>query len=185
MAEIARFAIAVFVIGFGAFVFLAMRQRVAVPSGGGDAANVDPEVVAVERRRRIARTASSASSTVDLKYEKALTYKDGRTTLVGVTLTLPDRNGRTFIVTADEGELLAPPDKPADICGREAQGQREAHDRQRPRGPRIGGDLRRARRASSTVPGPVTFTRGRMKGSGVGATYDRNRDVLWLLARPT
>ena len=34
----------------------------------------------------------------------------------------------------------------------------------------------------SRFPGPVTFTRGRMKGSGVGATYDRNRDVLWLLA---
>jgi len=32
------------------------------------------------------------------------------------------------------------------------------------------------------VPGPVTFTRGRMTGSGTGATYDRNRDVLWLLA---
>ena len=33
------------------------------------------------------------------------------------------------------------------------------------------------------VPGPVTFTRGRMKGTGVGATYDQNRDVLWLLAQ--
>jgi lipopolysaccharide export system protein LptA len=33
-----------------------------------------------------------------------------------------------------------------------------------------------------TIPGPVTFTKGRMKGSGVGATYDRNRDVIWLLA---
>ena len=32
------------------------------------------------------------------------------------------------------------------------------------------------------VPGPVTFTRGRMTGTGTGATYDRNRDVLWLLA---
>ncbi len=32
------------------------------------------------------------------------------------------------------------------------------------------------------VPGPVTFTRGRMTGKGNGATYDRNRDVLWMLA---
>jgi hypothetical protein len=31
------------------------------------------------------------------------------------------------------------------------------------------------------IPGPVTFERGRMKGSGIGATYDRNREVLWLL----
>ena len=39
-----------------------------------------------------------------------------------------------------------------------------------------------ARRGILTIPGPVTFTKGRMKGSGVGATYDRNRDVIWLLA---
>ena len=31
------------------------------------------------------------------------------------------------------------------------------------------------------VPGAVAFQRGRMKGTGVGATYDRNREVLWLL----
>ena len=28
----------------------------------------------------------------------------------------------------------------------------------------------------------MTFTRGRMTGKGTGATYDRNRDVLWILA---
>jgi lipopolysaccharide export system protein LptA len=32
----------------------------------------------------------------------------------------------------------------------------------------------------ATIPGKMTFTRGRLKGDGVGATYDRNRDVLWL-----
>ena len=31
------------------------------------------------------------------------------------------------------------------------------------------------------VPGDVRFTKGRMTGTGVGATYDRDRDVLWLL----
>ena len=43
--KIARFAIAVFVLGFAAFVFLAMRQRVAAPSDGGNVANVDPQLV--------------------------------------------------------------------------------------------------------------------------------------------
>ena len=36
-----------------------------------------------------------------------------------------------------------------------------------------------------TVPGAVQFTKGRMTGSGVGATYDQNRNVLWLLDRAT
>ena len=31
------------------------------------------------------------------------------------------------------------------------------------------------------IPGPVTFEKQRLKGQGVGATYDRSRDVLWLL----
>lgn len=31
------------------------------------------------------------------------------------------------------------------------------------------------------MPGPVEFTKGRMQGSGVGATYDQNREVLWIL----
>ena len=31
------------------------------------------------------------------------------------------------------------------------------------------------------APGPVRFTRARMTGSSVGASYDRQRDVLWML----
>ena len=31
------------------------------------------------------------------------------------------------------------------------------------------------------APGPVAFTRARMTGTSVGASYDRPRDVLWLL----
>src|SRR6185436_4449890 len=35
-----------------------------------------------------------------------------------------------------------------------------------------------------TIPGAVAFKRGRMNGTGVGATYDFNREVLWLQAEP-
>jgi lipopolysaccharide export system protein LptA len=31
------------------------------------------------------------------------------------------------------------------------------------------------------IPGPLTFTRGRMSGQGTGATYDRDRDLLTVL----
>jgi lipopolysaccharide export system protein LptA len=31
------------------------------------------------------------------------------------------------------------------------------------------------------APGPVSFVRRRMSGSSIGMTYDKNRDVLWLL----
>ncbi len=31
------------------------------------------------------------------------------------------------------------------------------------------------------IPGPLAFKKGRMTGTGVGATYDQGRNVLWLL----
>lgn len=178
--KIARFAIAVFVLGFGAFVFLAMRQRVAVSSGDGDAAKVDPNLVMSSGPGKRQDT-KFGKLNQDLAYEKALTYKDGRTVLLGVKLTLPDRNGRSFLITADEGESLAPPDKPLDLSGAKLRGHVKlttdnglevlANDATYDKNEGL-----------VKVPGPVTFTRGRMKGSGVGATYDENRDVLWLLA---
>ena len=42
-----------------------------------------------------------------------------------------------------------------------------------------------SRTAVVTIPGAVQFTKGRLTGSGVGATYDQNRNVLWLLDRAT
>jgi lipopolysaccharide export system protein LptA len=33
----------------------------------------------------------------------------------------------------------------------------------------------------ATIPGHLTFTRGRLSGEGVGGTFDVQRDVLWLL----
>ena len=33
----------------------------------------------------------------------------------------------------------------------------------------------------TTIPGGLTFSKGRMSGSGVGGTYDQARGVLWLL----
>ena len=116
-----------------------------------------------------------------LKYNKQLTYKSGRSTFIGVTLTLPDRNGRTFLVTGDEAELLAPPEKPADMSGAKVTGHVKLTTDN-------GVEVLASeatfddKEGIVKVPGPVTFTRGRMKGSGVGATYDGNRDVLWLLA---
>ena len=117
----------------------------------------------------------------ELKYEKLLSYEGGRSKMGGVTLTLPDRNGRTLVVTADEGEFVAPGDTPAES----ADGKLNGHVKLTTDN---GFEVLAAEATYAgktgilTIPGPVTFTKGRMKGSGVGATYDRNRDVIWLLA---
>jgi lipopolysaccharide export system protein LptA len=178
--KIARLAIVVFVVGFAIVVFLAMRRRPAASAGGEDIVRSDPGAI-LESGAGEHKRLNLGKLDFSLKYDKALTYKDGRSKFVGVTLTLPDRDGRTFVVTADEGELVSPPDRPADLTvakltgnvklttdnGLEVVSADASYD---------------GKDGILTIPGPVTFTRARMKGSGVGASYDRNRDVLWLLA---
>jgi lipopolysaccharide export system protein LptA len=178
--RIARLAIAVFVVGFGGFVFLAMRQRVAAPPGSSDGAQVHPDVILSSGAGK-RQEYKLGKLNFALTYGKALSYKDGRSTFVGITLELPDRNGRTFVVTADAGELISPPDKPAEMSGAKVTGHVKLTTDN-------GVEVLASdatfdnKEGILKIPGPVTFTRGRMKGSGVGATYDRNRDVLWLLA---
>ncbi len=178
--KIARFAIAVFVIGFAIVVFLAMRPRPSTPSNANDVARADPKAL-FESGPGVRKSFDFGKLGFELKYERLLSYEGGRSKMGGVTLTLPDRNGRTLVVTADEGEFVAPGDTPAESAdgkltghvklttdnGFEVLASEATYD---------------GKTGILTIPGPVTFTKGRMKGSGVGATYDRNRDVIWLLA---
>ena len=179
--KIARLAIAVFVVGFAIVVFLAMRQRPSAPGGANELVRQDKEA-SVESGAGEFKNFKYGKLDVTVKYAKALTYRDGRSKLGGVTMTLPDRDGRTFVVTADEGEFLAPPGKPADISGGKLTGNVKLLT---DNGLEVLSSeaTYEGKTGVLTIPGPVTFTRGRMKGSGVGATYDRNRDVLWLLAQ--
>jgi lipopolysaccharide export system protein LptA len=176
----ARLAIAVFVIAFAGFVFSAMRQRVAAPGGTPAASGADPEAI-MESGAGERKGFNLGRLTDTLKFDKVVTYKDGTSKLFGVTLTLPDRNGRTFVVTADEGELVAPADKPGEPSVAKVRGHVKLTT---DNGLEILGNQADYDGAAGvvTVPGPVTFTRGRMKGTGVGATYDRSRQVIWLLA---
>src|SRR5262249_16398583 len=114
-----------------------------------------------------------------IKFENQLAYADGRIVQKNVTMLFPDRNGRSITVTASAGERTA---KPGEEIGR-------VH---------LTGDLKLTTSDNITiaakeatyddqtgmleVPGDVAFSHNRMSGTGVGATYDKNRDVLWLLA---
>ena len=103
--KIARLAIVVFVVGFAIVVFLAMRRRPTAPSGE-DIVRSDPGAI-LESGAGEHKAFKLGKLDFNLKYDKALTYKDGRSKFVGVTLTMPDRDGRTFVVTANEGELVS------------------------------------------------------------------------------
>jgi len=177
----ARLAIGAIVIAVTAMVFVALRRtpppKVAIP-----APRTDPGASAeVKGPLTHTRTNNEGKVTFKVDAEGQLMYSDGRNILKNAVLTLPDRNGRTITVSGVEMELSTPKDGPREIDfvkmskgvklkasdGLEVTSNDATFDE---------------KTGVLTVPGPVQFARGRMTGSGVGATYDRTRDVVWLLA---
>jgi len=111
---------------------------------------------------------------IRIEHERVLTYPDGSTKLEGVTVTTERDNGRTFVIRGDRGQV----------------GEKESHVTLEGHVVLEGNDGLRVSTEQATyaeqdgimrVPGPVEFSRGRMSGSAVGLTYDKNTDVMTLL----
>jgi lipopolysaccharide export system protein LptA len=172
----ARLIIAVGAVVFAIGVGSTLKRRVpqsAVPPP----VHSDPGTVVVETTGgRIERFKFSRED-VRVAYERQLTYADGSTRLMGVTISADGRAGsRSFTVTGNEAHV----------------GQNESAIQ-------LNGDVRVAASDGMAVrtgqatysdndglvraAGPVEFSRGRMSGSGVGMTFDTARDVLVLLDR--
>jgi LPS export ABC transporter protein LptC len=123
-----------------------------------------------------AEQSSGAREDFALDFKEQKTYDDGRTVATGVTVRVANRGGRSFVVTGNEGTVGA---RQSSIA--------------------MTGDVRLkasdglvANAGSATysdgegivrAPGPVTFANGDTKGSGVGFTYDAQRDTMWILDR--
>ena len=110
--------------------------------------------------------------TVRVEAEKQYSYPDGSTRLINVKVTSV-RQGKTFTATGDEarvGENQTNLDMKGNVVmtssdGLEAKAGSATYSQS-------GGVVR--------APGPVTFKRGRMSGSGVDFTYDETNDLLGL-----
>ena len=109
-----------------------------------------------------------------LEFKDQTTYKDGRTVASDLTVRVPNRNGRSFTVAAKEGTVGT--DQASVLMtgavvltasdGLVAHTETASYA--------DGEGIVRA-------PGPVAFARGGTKGTGVGFTYDKHRDTMWLL----
>ena len=178
--RVAQAAIAVFVIGFVVVLVMTLRKESAAPVQppplpttevtGFNTANLGGcnQVSAAEGKR-----------VFSLKCGEHFAFPDGRQKLTkGVELSLP-RNDREFLLKADEAEV-----KPTE------GGIEKADFKGNVRITTEGGLVVTSAEASYveadgivTIPGPVEFSKGRMKGSGVGAIYDRTRETLWIQAQ--
>jgi LPS export ABC transporter protein LptC len=175
----ARLAIVAFVIVFAAIVLVTMRRRAAAPETVAEITRGDEEAV-VENPGGANYSRTEGGKLVSrIVSKRHYVYADGRQRLEdNVEITLPDRHGKTVVIRADKAELTKASDKELGTAVFNGNLRLATDD-----GLEVLADSATYEDASGmiTVPGPVEFTRGRMKGRGVGATYDNNRDVLWLL----
>jgi lipopolysaccharide export system protein LptA len=173
----ARLAIAVFVIAFAGLVVFTIRQRTAVPERVPQPVKPTDAPVETPGPLRFERV-DNGKLIYRLTGVGHKMYNDGRQVIGSVELTLPDRNGKTFKVNSDEAEFQRQPAQEVGSGTFKGNVRLTTND---------GIEVKAASANYDdttgvvTVPGRVEFARGRMKGTGIGATYDRNRDVLWLL----
>ena len=113
---------------------------------------------------------------IGVQFQSQTTRQDGETKLQGVTITVDNREGRSFVVTGKEASL-GKDNSSFDVHG---DVKLQTND----------GLTATGQQATYTeaekivkVPGDVKFSRGRMTGSGVGFTYDEQRDTMWILDR--
>ena len=175
----ARIAIAVGVVLFTAVVLISLRRTRPPAATPSTPRTEETASVEVKGRTLYSRT-KDGKVVVSLTAEGFATYPDGRTKLPKAILTLPERDGRTLVVSSDEMDVTSPPGNLAEFTTA-----------------RMTGNVRMTSNDGLVVttgeatydepnhllkaPGPVEFNRGRLTGSGVGATYDEAKQVLWLL----
>ena len=168
-ARLVMALVAIGVIGVVAYT-LRPRETVAPPA---KIPSIDPNAVA-ETRGGDAIQLKGDKRNLRVEFERQTTSKEGENKLHGVKISVENREGRNYVVTGKEafiGQQNSSFDVHGDVKletsdGLVAESQQATYV-----------DAEKIVR----VPGAVTFKRGRMSGSGVGFTYDEQRDVMEIL----
>ena len=165
----ARVGVAVFGIACAAGVYAVMGERVQQVAAPPPQ-RLDPKAV-IESQGNIFQQVRGSKQDYVIEAAQQLTYEGGATKLVGVKVTINNRAGRNYTITAREA--------------RAGERQQELHLEGEVKllasdGFEIATDEAFFTEAEGRVraPGTFTFQRGRMRGSGVGMDYDETNDIL-------
>lgn len=170
----ARIVVGVVALASAAAAYVSSTRR--SPATPPPVERMDPKAI-LESRSAVLQQVRENEERFELKAERTLHYEDGSTHQYGIRLSVRNRSGRDYVVTA-----------------KEARAGKEAKDLE------LSGDVRLAAsdgfaldaqsatynqdQAIVRAPGDVAFTKGRLKGSATGMSYDTNTEVLSLLAKP-
>lgn len=169
----ARLLVLVVAVGVAAVVFATTRRR-EPPAPPKPTPRADPSAI-VESSGAFVIQVKGTKENFRIDAKKQLLYSDGSTKLLGVKVT-SIRQGKTFVAEGDEAKVTGD-ESHTELTGNV---RLSASD-----GLAVTAGSATHSRSEGIVraPGPVTFKRGRMSGSGVGFSYDENRDQIGLSER--
>jgi LPS export ABC transporter protein LptC len=169
-----RFGIGLFIPLFAGVVFFSLRTPPAKPSEQPVVAK-DPKAMVQSTKGRIT-SAAGAKQKFTLDYDVLLTYPNGALKGTGVKVFVPQRAGRDFTIWSKDAETNGDQSL-VTMKGDVRLATSDGLTLETPEAAYSNGD------GMVRAPGAVAFSKGSMHGTAVGMTYDRNRDVLWLLDR--
>lgn len=169
----ARLGLAIFGIAFAAVVFFAIgeREKVVAPA----LARVDPEAM-LETSGCVLQRVTGTREDFTVSCERQLAYENGDAKLSVVRIEVKQRQGRDYVITGAEA-LANEKSREINLSGNVTLTASDGFE--------LTAATASFRESDGLVrtPGEVRFKKGLMSGSGVGMTYDENRDVLTIAER--
>ncbi len=170
--RILRPTLGLFALAFAIWVAVSIRERKPAP-GSAVPVRTDSDAV-VESTKGQSYMLEGTSQDVRIDYDKLFTYQSGRSRFVGAHISVMGRAGRDFDIRAKEAEI-AENKSQIDLRGTVVITTSDGLKVETETATYTESD------GVTRAPGPVRFSRARMTGTSVGASYDRQRDVLWML----
>jgi lipopolysaccharide export system protein LptA len=170
-------------LGLGLFfillvVTLAVLLRRPVPKTAEKPrpARTDPQAVVESVKGHSVRLLGARQDISIERYEWMGTYADGRTKVTDGVFKVLQRGGRDFLIKARDAEMKGQsPNVDVTMKGSVEVTASDGFTLKTDEASFVDGE------GVVKAPGPIAFGRNRMSGTAVGMTYDKNRDVLWLL----
>jgi lipopolysaccharide export system protein LptA len=168
----ARLGLGVFAVAFAVVLWLVMGERQA-PASAPAIERLDPKAVSEIRGGDVLQH-KGAKRDIRVEFGSQISYDDGRNKFTTFKAFIDDRGGRSFTVSGNEawvGKELSSYDVKGNVVLETSDGLKATTPE---------ATFTEAEGILKGV-GPVQFQKGRVTGSGVGFTYDRSLDRMWLL----
>jgi LPS export ABC transporter protein LptC len=168
-----RAAIAVFGVGFAILIYFAIRHPSPPAERPRPVEREDPSAAMESTGCEILQLRGTKED-FRVECERSLSYEGGRQRLAGVRIFVTQRQSRDFRITSREAEI--------------GDNQQQINLKGDVEMTTSDGLVVRAPEASYNqgegilrASGAVSFVRGRQSGTAVGMTYEKDRNLLWLL----